>query len=131
MGIRCEFSCRYTPEQNGVAERKNWSIVEAARAMLEEKSLPKFYWAEAVRTAVYMQNRIGDKVSAHERYFGTKPDLRHLRVFGSIAYVHIPKIKCLWSDGGKEYFSGQFNGYLQQVEFGANSAVDTSRSKTA
>ena len=40
------------PEQNGVAERKNRSVVEAARAMLEEKSLPKFYWAEAVRTAV-------------------------------------------------------------------------------
>jgi hypothetical protein len=55
--------------------------------------LPKFYWAKAVRTAVYIQNRIGAKVSAHERYFGTKPDLRHLRVFGSIAYVHIPKEK--------------------------------------
>jgi transposase InsO family protein len=56
MGIRREFSCRYTPEENGVAERKNRSIVEAARAMLEEKSWPKFYWAEAVRTAVYIQN---------------------------------------------------------------------------
>ena len=43
MGIRREFSCRYTPEQNGVAERKNRTIVEAARAMLEENSLPKFY----------------------------------------------------------------------------------------
>ena len=38
-----EFSCRYTPEQNGMDERKNRSVVEAARAMLEEKSLPKFY----------------------------------------------------------------------------------------
>jgi transposase InsO family protein len=85
MGIRREFSCRYTPEQNGVAERKNRSIVEAARAMLEEKSMPKSYWAEAVRTAVYIQNRIGDKVSPSEQYFGTKPNLRHLRVFGSIA----------------------------------------------
>jgi hypothetical protein len=46
-----------------------------------------------VRRAVYIQNRIGDKVSAHERYFGTKPNLRHLRVFGSIVYVHIPKEK--------------------------------------
>ena len=61
--------------------------------MLEEKSMPKFYWAEAVRTAVYIQNRIGDKVSAHELYFGTKLNLRHLRVFGSIAYVHVPKEK--------------------------------------
>ena len=61
--------------------------------MLEEKSLPKFYWAEPVRTTVYIQNRIRDKVSAHELYFGTKPSLRHLRVFGSIAYVHVPKDK--------------------------------------
>ena len=42
-GIRREFSCRYTPEQDGVAERKNRSIVDAARAMLEEKSMPHFY----------------------------------------------------------------------------------------
>ena len=40
------------------------------------------------------------------------------------------KIKCLRSDGGKEYFSGQFNGYLQQMEFGASSVVDTRRSRT-
>ena len=93
MGIQREFSCRYTSEQNGVAERKNRAIVEAARAMLEEKSLPKFYWAEAVRTAVYIQNRIGEKVSAHELYFGTKPNLRPLRVFGRIAYVPVPKEK--------------------------------------
>jgi hypothetical protein len=93
MGIWREFSCRYTPEQNDVAQQKNRSIVEAARPMLEEKSMPKFYWAEAVRTAVYIQNRNGDKVSAYERYFRTKPNLRHLRVFGSIAYVHIPKEK--------------------------------------
>ena len=62
-----------------MAERKNRSIVEAARAMLEEKSLPKFYWAKAVRTAVYIQNRIGEKVSVHELYFGRKPNLRHCK----------------------------------------------------
>ena len=54
MGIQREFSCKYTPEQNGVAERKNRLVVEAAQAMLEEKSMPKFYWAEAVRTTVYI-----------------------------------------------------------------------------
>ena len=64
-----------TLEQNGVAKRKNRSIVEAARAMLEEKSLPEFYWTEAVRTAIYIQNQIRDKVSAHELYFGRKPNL--------------------------------------------------------
>jgi hypothetical protein len=93
MGIRHEFSCRYTPDQNAVAERKNRSIVEATGTMLEEKSMSKFYWAKAVRTTVCIQNQIGDKVPAHKRYFGRKPNLRHLRVFGSIAYVHIPKEK--------------------------------------
>ena len=55
--------------------------------------MPKFYWAEAVRTVVYIQNRIGGKVSAHDLYFGMKPNLRHLRVFVSITYVHVPKKK--------------------------------------
>ena len=53
-GIQREFSCRYTPEQNGVVEQKNRMIEEVAQAMLEEKNMPKFYWAEAVRTAVYL-----------------------------------------------------------------------------
>ena len=67
--------------------------MEAVRAILEEKSMPKFYWVGAVRTVIYIQNRIGEKVSAHEQYFGRKPNLRHLRVFGSIVYVHVSKEK--------------------------------------
>ena len=51
-----------------IAERKNRSVVEATREMLEEKSMPKFYWAEAICIAVYIQNRIRDKVSTHELY---------------------------------------------------------------
>ena len=69
---------RSVVEQSGEAERKNRTVVEAARAMLEEKSLPKFYRVEAVRTAVYIQNRIGDKVSAHELYFKNKAELATL-----------------------------------------------------
>ena len=64
--------------------------------MLEEKSMPKFYWAEAVRTVVYLQNRTsatGGKVSPHELYFEKKLNLTDLRVFGNIAYVHVPKEK--------------------------------------
>ena len=72
--------------------------------MLEEKSLPKFHWTEVVRTAIYIQNRIGDKVSVHELYFGTKPNLRHLRVFSSIAYVHVPKEKRRKLDAKAEKF---------------------------
>ena len=85
-----------------MALRKNRSVVEATRAMLEEKSLAMFYWAEAVRTAIYIQNQIRDKVSAHELYFGTKPNLRHLRVFSSIAYAHVPKEKRMKLDAKAE-----------------------------
>ena len=57
------------PEKNNVGERKNQSIVETTKAMLDEKSMLKFYWAEAVRTAVYIQNQIGEKMLAHRLYF--------------------------------------------------------------
>lgn len=56
-GIRRELTCPHTPQQNGVAERKNRVLVEAARAMLIEKHLPDYYWAEAIGTAVYVLNR--------------------------------------------------------------------------
>ena len=58
--------------------------------------MPKFYWAEAIWTAIYIQNQIsttGEKVSAHELYFGRNPNLKHLRVFISIVYVHVPNAK--------------------------------------
>ena len=56
-GVRREFSCRHTPQQNGVAERKNRHIVEVARAMMNEKNLPKSYWAKAANTTVYLMNK--------------------------------------------------------------------------
>ena len=55
-GIKREITTPYTPKQNGVAERKNRTIVETVRAMLHDQVLPKFLWAEAANTAVYVQN---------------------------------------------------------------------------
>ena len=55
-GIRHEFSAPRTPQQNGVVERKNRSLIEAARTMLEESKLPTNFWAEAVNCACYTQN---------------------------------------------------------------------------
>ena len=93
-GIRREFTCRNTPQQNGVAERKNRVILEVARAMINEKHMPRHYWAEAACTAVYLMNRCTTdgvhELTPYEKYVGRKPDLAHVRVFGSIAYVHIP-----------------------------------------
>ena len=93
-GIRKNFTCRYTPQQNGVAERKNRHIAEVARALMAEKNMPHSFWAEAVSTAIYIMNRTSTAaihdVTPEERFTGKKPDLSHLKVFGCIAYVHVP-----------------------------------------
>ena len=64
---------------------------------MSDKNLPKSYWVEAANTAVYLMNRCTTlglhEVTPHERYFGKKPDLSHSRIFGLIAYVHIPDEK--------------------------------------
>ena len=93
-GIRRELTCPHTPQQNGVAERKKRVFVEAARAMLNEKFLPDAYWAEAMSTAVYVVNRTPTAgihmITPYEKLYKQRPDVSHLKVFGSIAYVHIP-----------------------------------------
>ncbi|GJR29117.1 putative ribonuclease H-like domain-containing protein [Tanacetum coccineum] len=58
-GIKREYSNARTPQQNGVAERKNRTLIEAARTMLADSFLPKTFWAEAVSTACYVLNRLG------------------------------------------------------------------------
>jgi transposase InsO family protein len=55
-GIQQQFTVSYTPQQNGVSERKNRTLVEAARAMLLTVVLPKSYWEEAIATTCYVQN---------------------------------------------------------------------------
>jgi transposase InsO family protein len=55
-GIQRKYSCSYSPQQNGIAERKNRQIVEIAHAMLNEKNLPNYFWAEVVTTIVYIMN---------------------------------------------------------------------------
>ncbi|GKA27654.1 putative ribonuclease H-like domain-containing protein [Tanacetum coccineum] len=57
-GIKREFSVAMTPQQNGVAKRKNRTLIEAARTMLADSKLPTTFWAEAVNTACYVQNRV-------------------------------------------------------------------------
>ena len=94
-GIRHELTIPKTPEQNGAAERLNRTLVEATRAMLLDSQLPQRFWAEAVSTAAYLRNRsptsVLNSMTPHQAWFGQKPGVEHLRVFGSTAYVHIPK----------------------------------------
>jgi hypothetical protein len=92
-GIQRQFTCRYIPQQNGVAERKNMHIAEVARALMAYKNMPHHYWAEVVATPVYIMNRTPTSVvhgmTLEEKYSGKKPDLSHFKVFGCIAYVHV------------------------------------------
>ena len=91
-GIKYECSVPKTPEQNGVAERLNRTLIETVRAMLSSSRLPRKFWAEALSTAVYLKNRSYTKavldMTPHEAWSGSKPNVKHLRVFGCIAYSY-------------------------------------------
>ncbi len=93
-GISHQFTNPYCPEQNGVAERLNRTIIEATRSMIYQAGLPLNFWAEACNTAIYLHNRSPTTAlrnkTPYECLFGTKPDISHLRVFGCMCYVHIP-----------------------------------------
>lgn len=95
-GIVPQFTTAYSPQSNGVAERRNRSLQEMASCMLLDAGMEKKYWGEAIRTAAYLQNRLPSRViegTPYERWYGTKPALDGLRVFGCDAYVHIPEVK--------------------------------------
>ncbi len=96
-GIQRKYSCSYSPQQNGVVERKNMHIAEVAHDMLNEKNLPNYFWAEAVATIVYIMNQTPTAtvhgMTPEEKFTCKKLDVSHLRVFGCIAYVHVPDEK--------------------------------------
>ncbi|KAH9715667.1 hypothetical protein KPL71_021147 [Citrus sinensis] len=92
--IRRPLTVPRSPQQNGVAERKNKTILNVAKSMLKSKRLPKEFWAEAVACTIYLYNRSPTRSvwgkTPQEAWSGRKPDITYLRVFGSIAHVHIP-----------------------------------------
>jgi hypothetical protein len=87
----------YTPQQNGVAERKNRSLKEMANCMLQSKSLAPKMWAEAINFAACIQNRVPHKslkgTTPFECWTGKKPKVPHFHIFGSRAWAHIPTDK--------------------------------------
>jgi transposase InsO family protein len=96
-GIKKELTVPYNPEQNGVAERKNRTVVGATRAMIHDQGLPLFLWVEASSAAVYLQNRsphtVLGKQTLDETFSGTRPDVSHIRIWGSVCYCHVPSEK--------------------------------------
>ena len=91
-GIHHQLTAPHTPQQNGIAERANRTIAEAARAMLQAAGMSPGFWEFAVGTAVHVRNRAPSRVtgytSPHERMFRKTPDLTYLRTFGCLAYAH-------------------------------------------
>ncbi|GJU34692.1 putative ribonuclease H-like domain-containing protein, partial [Tanacetum coccineum] len=85
-GIKREFCVTRTPQQNGVAESKNRTLIETARTMLADSKLPTTFWAKAVNTACYVQNRVlvtkPHNKTPYEIFLGRKSALGFMRLFG-------------------------------------------------
>ncbi|CAA7038048.1 unnamed protein product [Microthlaspi erraticum] len=114
-GIERHRTCAYTPQQNGVAERMNRTIMEKMRCLLNESGLEEKFWAEAMATSVYLINRTpssaNDANIPEQLWLNKEPGYLHLRRSGSVVYVHI--------DQGKlkpRALKGVFIGYPQGVK---------------
>ncbi|MCH81218.1 retrovirus-related pol polyprotein from transposon tnt 1-94, partial [Trifolium medium] len=93
-GIKRQLTVAYTPQQNGVSERKNRTLMNMVRSMLTGKCVPKRFWPEAVVWATYVINRsptlsVKD-MTPEEAWSNVKPSVSYFKVFGCIGYVHIP-----------------------------------------
>ncbi|GJZ18510.1 putative ribonuclease H-like domain-containing protein [Tanacetum coccineum] len=90
-GIRRDYSNARTPQQNGVAERKNRTLIEAARTMLADSMLPTMFWTEAVSTACYVLNRVlvtkPHNKTPYELVSGKVPNISHLKPFGCLVTI--------------------------------------------
>ncbi|UYV75437.1 hypothetical protein LAZ67_13000274, partial [Cordylochernes scorpioides] len=111
-GIKHQLTFPYSPAQNGVAERKNRSLMEMTRCMLFDSGPSQSLWAEAVTTANYLHTRIPSKATdktPFELWTNRKPSLKHLKRFGCKAFAYIPKIKRNKLDS--KVIEGIFLGY--------------------
>ena len=95
-GITRHYTTPYTPQQNGVVERRNRTVVAMARSILTGTQLPLKLWGEAVRHSVYVLNRLPTKIlrgrTPYEAWTGKKPNLSFLKVFGCLAFMKVPSV---------------------------------------
>jgi hypothetical protein len=94
-GIKHEFSAPYMPQQNGVVERKNRTLIYMAKTMLGEYNTTERFWSEAVNTACHAINRLYLhrllKKTSYELLTGNKPNVSYFRVFGSKCYILVKR----------------------------------------
>nr|GEX28574.1 hypothetical protein [Tanacetum cinerariifolium] len=111
-GIKREFSNARTPQQNGVAERRNRTLIEAARTMLADAKLPVTFWAEAVNTACYVRNRVlvnnSQNKTPYELFNGRTPAIGCLKPFGCHVMIlnTLDKLGKFEAKGDEGYFIG-------------------------
>jgi len=95
--IKQEVTSPYTPQHNGIAERRNRTLHDMARCMLKGEGLPNSFWGEAITTTTYILNRCPTKkleaVVPETIWSGLKPIVSHLKIFGSLFYRPIPDEK--------------------------------------
>ncbi|KAJ9538813.1 hypothetical protein OSB04_031546 [Centaurea solstitialis] len=112
VGIKAEYTTPYTPTQNGVAERKNRTLMDMVRSMFARSSLPKFLWGEALKTANYICNRTPTKAikgTPFELWNWYKPSLNHFHAWGCKAETreyHVEKLSKLDSRSLSAFFIG-------------------------
>ena len=96
-GIQRQLTIGYSPHQNGVAERKNRTLLEGIRSVVTGTKIPKALWEDLAYSVNYIQNRCPTKAlklkTPEEVFTGIKPHFRHLHVIGCLAYCHIPDVK--------------------------------------
>nr|GFD07047.1 retrovirus-related Pol polyprotein from transposon TNT 1-94 [Tanacetum cinerariifolium] len=110
-GIKREFSNARTPQQNGVAKRRNRTLIEAARTMLADAKLPVTFWAEAVNTACYVQNRVlvnkSQNKTLYELFNGKTPAIGFLKPFGCLMILNtLDNLRKFEAKGDEGYFIG-------------------------
>jgi len=96
-GIKRQLTAAFTPQQNGISERKNRTILNMVRSLLNMSGIPRDFWPEVVTWSIHILNRsptfVVQNMTPEEAWSGKRPAVDYFKIFGCIAYAHIPDVK--------------------------------------